>query len=87
MPNGGEINDELEFKEHIKDMSEREILVFVAEKAYDHDIRMGKVEQCIEDAKVEAKAVSRKSGTVSGTISSVIVSAVIGLISYFKGGN
>jgi len=79
MPNGKDMLNEMEFKEHIKEMKDRELSEFTALQVWeacatlqDHSIRILKLE----------KRNHRITGWI-GTIGVLIGAVVVGIIDYF----
>ena len=79
MPNGNELNEQLEFEERIRRWSEPE--QFIARQVYKmasacpaHDRRI----KALEDN-------TKKSAGITGGISGTITGTIVGIISYFTG--
>lgn len=77
-----DINEEMEFEQHISAMNDRQLLEFTARQVYSvqrlcpvHGERISELEKADKNDK--------KRLGITGTISGTIVGAVIGLVDYF----
>ncbi len=81
MPNGSVINEELEFKQRIKMMADRDLLEFAVDKLYDLSLRCPK-----EDERITAlEGQNKKMFGITGGISGVIGAGIVAAINFFTG--
>lgn len=81
MPNGRVINEELEFKQRIATMRDRELLEFAVDKLYDLSLRCPE-----EDGRITAlEKQNKKMFGITGGISGVIGAGIIAAINFFTG--
>lgn len=80
--NGTDINSDLEFEQHIAELSDRGLIEFVARQQRDmskvcpaHDRRLKKVESR-----------TKKELGVSGGLGALITAVILGVIEYFRRG-
>ncbi len=74
MPNGEELNTQLEFKERVKAMPVEERTVFIAEQIF-------LLTQQITSLNIHATA--RKAGLTTGGVAGTVMAIIIGIINYF----
>lgn len=86
MPNGKEMIDEMDFKQRMKLLGDRELSEFIAEQVWeknalcqDHDKRL-----CSQDERIISLEGAGKRGALSGGVTGGIVGTVIALLEYFK---
>lgn len=90
MPNGEELNEQLEFEERIKDMPSEDRTIFIAKQAYALTNKFGSIERKVDalDVKFDnfnGVGISKKTSAVSGGITGGIIAVAIALIEYFRG--
>lgn len=83
MPNGRYFLNDMEFEQHIKNLSDRELLEFTARQTYDVSIVAGSNKKRI--GKLEGQS-NKRSGVIGGG-GAMIGAAIVAVINHFtKGG-
>jgi hypothetical protein len=83
MPNGDELNEQLEFKQRIKSMTLEERSVFNAEGIYALTEKMEALGTKMDSCLIDNKKSAEKFGAASGGLISIVVGIIAGLFNYF----
>jgi len=83
MPDGRELNAELEYKERVKKMPADDKLDYLLDKAYEQHVRMGEIEKKCDSITHPSK---KQQVGVPSVISAIVAGVVSAIMARFGGG-
>ena len=80
MPNGVELNEQLEFEERMRALSSEERQIFISKQVYALNDKFGELETKIDS--ISVIGVSKKTSALSGGITGGIIAGIITAVEY-----